>query len=80
MRRPHQGALFLVVGYHWLPFLGGHPFGQLGVDTFFVLSGFLISEILFRSKQEIANEPSLKMHAIKTFYIKRTLRIFPNLF
>src|ERR1700749_4021803 len=70
-------AAFFVVGLHWLPFLNRHPFGKAGVDIFFVLSGFLITEILFKSKQETADRPSLKIHAIKTFYVKRALRIFP---
>jgi peptidoglycan/LPS O-acetylase OafA/YrhL len=49
------------------------PFGTLGVTLFFVLSGFLISEILL--KQKSTGAPLSKN--LETFYIRRFLRIFP---
>ena len=45
--------------------------GYLGVDLFFVMSGFLITHLLIK-EQRTNNCISLKQ-----FYIRRTLRIFP---
>lgn len=60
-----------VILFHAFPNL--LPGGFIGVDVFFVISGFLISSILFKSLH--SNEFSL-LH----FYQKRILRIFPALF
>ncbi|AFK05720.1 acyltransferase 3 (plasmid) [Emticicia oligotrophica DSM 17448] len=45
--------------------------GQLGVNMFFVISGFLITTLL------IVEEEKTKTVSLKNFYIRRTLRIFP---
>lgn len=73
-------AVLLVIVSHWIPntritqFL---PLGQIGVDIFFVISGFLITRILLNSRIE-TEETGLSMsHVVKTFYIRRALRIFP---
>lgn len=58
-------AFLMVFFHHYLSV----PWGWTGVDLFFVLSGFLITGILFDTR----NDP----HRVSTFYIRRTLRIFP---
>ncbi len=45
--------------------------GHMGVNVFFVISGFLITSLLIREEKQ-TNTVSLK-----DFYIRRTLRIFP---
>jgi peptidoglycan/LPS O-acetylase OafA/YrhL len=58
-------SFFGVFLWHYM----GLPFGWAGVDVFFVLSGFLITGILYDTRDD--------PHRVRNFYIRRTLRIFP---
>jgi len=73
-------AVLLVMAYHFVGFIDPAKLGTtllhssmsagwVGVEIFFVLSGFLITGILLDSKAEA--------HYFRNFYAKRVLRIFP---
>ncbi|MDA9554704.1 acyltransferase [Pelobium sp.] len=56
----------------WLaPFISFIRDGQLGVNIFFVISGFLITSLLINEEKETGKI------SIKSFYIRRIIRIFP---
>lgn len=68
-------AAFVVVVYHWfLDVEAIHMLnlGRIGVQVFFVLSGFLITSILLSDKEKDTPKTS-----IAGFFLKRTFRIFP---
>jgi len=74
-------AALMVMFFHFFQYHGVHGsaiknaiqkvsiFGQTGVTLFFVLSGFLITRILLKTKTE--------SNFFKAFYARRILRIFP---
>ena len=64
-------AAILVVFAHTLPNEMGFT---LGVDIFFVLSGFLITRLI------VGEITRLGRSSLRTFYIRRAFRLFPALF
>lgn len=63
-------ASLLVVVYHNFGFINHYFFfGWVGLDIFFVLSGFLITDILLSTID--------KKHYLRNFYARRILRVFP---
>ena len=63
-------AVLAVLAFHALPTL--LPGGFVGVDIFFVISGYLISSILYSSLQ-------YQQFSLLDFYSRRIRRIFPAL-
>jgi peptidoglycan/LPS O-acetylase OafA/YrhL len=71
-------AVGLVLLYHfWRPARQSVHFGGIGVRVFFVLSGFLITGILLQSRKLVDNQETAAGVAIRRFYSRRFLRIFP---
>lgn len=64
-------AVLSVIAFHTAP--EKFPGGFVGVDIFFVISGFLISSIIYKELESNA-------FSIVEFYIRRIRRIYPALF
>ncbi len=67
-----RGIAILLVFFHHagIPIIHG---GHIGVDIFFVLSGFLITALLWREYENYGRV------SLKNFYIRRLLRLTPAL-
>ncbi len=63
-------AVLAVVAYHAFPRV--IPGGYIGVDAFFVISGFLISTIILENLEQ-------RTFSFREFYSRRVRRIFPAL-
>lgn len=74
-------AVLMVIVSHWYrgtDYAWLHYGGAMGVGLFFVLSGFLITHILLNQHDAFSEGNSeIRSRILKTFYIRRTLRIFP---
>jgi peptidoglycan/LPS O-acetylase OafA/YrhL len=64
----HASPVSLATASNWI------DWGNLGVRVFFVISGFLISGLLFREEERTGTI------SLRDFYWRRTLRIFPAYF
>src|ERR1700680_1202227 len=67
-------AILLVMGAHVQAYPIWSTFGGFGVDLFFVLSGFLISNLLFKEY--------LLSHRIvlSRFFLRRALKLYPSFY
>jgi len=63
-------AILYVLGYHLFPYY--FKSGFVGVDIFFVISGFLITSV-------IISDLAAGKHSFRHFYKRRILRLFPAL-
>lgn len=74
-------VLGVMVTHNWVPaplpwIFAELDYGDLGVRLFFVLSGFLITGILLRAGHA-GESTGQRVWAMRQFYIRRFLRIFP---
>lgn len=80
-------AILLVMAHHFLYSVAGSGWpaesllklarlGWIGVDLFFVLSGFLITGILLDARARVGQSSTTRQY-FRNFYARRILRIFP---
>jgi peptidoglycan/LPS O-acetylase OafA/YrhL len=73
-------AVILVLIWHGFPathLINRVPNGAIGVNMFFVLSGFLITRILMEDKIKAEKFDLPRLMVFKNFFFRRALRIFP---
>ena len=70
-------AVVAVILYHFG--ITGFTGGFVGVDIFFVISGFLMTGIIFNGIEKNATTGTKNKFSILNFYLSRAIRIFPAL-
>jgi peptidoglycan/LPS O-acetylase OafA/YrhL len=71
-------AAGMVIVSHWVPGTDTFWFnGHVGVQLFFVISGFLITGILLDARKNADRRGIRRGVVIRHFYVRRLLRIFP---
>ncbi len=72
-------AVLAVLYHHYVPqaYHAGVRWGDLGVNAFFVLSGFLITGILLRCRDHVDSGLQSTLITARQFYMRRLIRIFP---
>lgn len=70
-------AVMAVLLHHFLPKAHLQDWALAGVKLFFVLSGFLITGILLKSRDIREQTQTTWVFSIRQFYARRFLRIFP---
>jgi len=63
-----------LLGGGTIPLGTAHAWGKVGVRVFFVISGFLITKLMFDERQKHGDV------SVKNFYVRRAYRIFPAFF
>lgn len=67
-------VLFIIIFHYWPAHNAYLQGGFIGVDIFFVISGFLITSLL------LIEQTQNKIVSIKNFWLRRARRLFPALF
>ena len=69
-------AVLMTMAAHWPGAVGlpNIPYSSNGVDIFFVISGFLITLLLFK---EYENKSRSRIKIVRDFMMRRVLRLFP---
>ena len=67
----------VLLQHYWWPTYRVAETGLIGVHLFFVLSGFLITGILLKSRAAVDTGAETAGFSLRRFYLRRVLRIFP---
>ena len=70
-------AIVAVLAHHYFQWSWGMFSGRSGVILFFILSGYFITGILLRWRSGIESGEVAPGTALRLFYLRRALRIFP---